>query len=108
MAKKYKITEEQLNHVLAEGVAVNLPLTQNKEIDKTTVNDLNNKFGEKGVTLTANSKSLTNTNSDSTTTIATESKHRLITKKELKSNRLRFLKENSEILSFNNFMKNLH
>lgn len=108
MAKRYKITEAQLNHLLSEGVAVNLPLTNNKEIDKAAVNDLNNKFGEEGVTLTTNSKALTDTNSNSTTTVTTESKHRLITKKELQANRLKYLKENSEVLSFNNFMKHLH
>ena len=108
MAKKFKITEAQRDALLAEGVAVNLPLTANKEIDKKEVNDINNKFGGDGVTLTTNSKSLTDAGSDSTTTIATESKHRLITKKQLQANRLRYLKENSEVLSLNNFMKKLH
>lgn len=108
MAKKFKITEAQRDALLAEGVAVNLPLTANKEIDKKGVNDINNKFGGDGVTLTTNSKSLSDTGSDSTTTIATESKHRLITKKQLQANRLRYLKENSEVLSLNNFMKKLH
>ena len=108
MAKKFKITEAQMDALLAEGVAVNLPLTANKEIDKKGVNDINNKFGGDGVTLTTNSKSLTDAGSDSTTTIATESKHRLITKKQLQANRLKYLKENSEILSLNNFMKKLH
>ena len=108
MAKKFKITEAQRDALLAEGVAVNLPLTANKEIDKKEVNDINNKFGGDGVTLTTNSKSLTDAGSDSTTTIATESKHRLITKKQLQANRLKYLKENSEVLSLNNFMKKLH
>lgn len=108
MAKKFKITEAQRDALIAEGVAVNLPLTANKEIDKKGVNDINNKFGGDGVTLTTNSKSLTDAGSDSTTTIATESKHRLITKKQLQANRLRYLKENSEVLSLNNFMKKLH
>ena len=108
MAKKFKITEVQMDALLAEGVAVNLPLTANKEIDKKEVNNINNKFGGDGVTLTTNSKSLTDAGSDSTTTIATESKHRLITKKQLQANRLKYLKENSEILSLNNFMKKLH
>lgn len=108
MAKKFKITEAQRDALLAEGVAVNLPLTANKEIDKKGVNDINNKFGGDGVTLTTNSKSLSDTGSDSTTTIATESKHRLITKKQLQANRLKYLKENSEVLSLNNFMKKLH
>ena len=108
MAKKFKITEAQRDALLAEGVAVNLPLTANKEIDKKEVNNINNKFGGDGVTLTTNSKSLTDAGSDSTTTIATESKHRLITKKQLQANRLKYLKENSEILSLNNFMKKLH
>lgn len=108
MTKKIKITEAQRDALLAEGVAVNLPLTANKEIDKKGVNDINNKFGGDGVTLTTNSKSLTDAGSDSTTTIATESKHRLITKKQLQANRLRYLKENSEVLSLNNFMKKLH
>lgn len=108
MAKKFKITEAQMDALLAEGVAVNLPLTANKEIDKKEVNNINNKFGGDGVTLTTNSKSLTDAGSDSTTTIATESKHRLITKKQLQANRLKYLKENSEILSLNNFMKKLH
>lgn len=108
MAKKFKITEAQMDALLAEGVAVNLPLTANKEIDKKEVNNINNKFGGDGVTLTTNSKSLTDAGSDSTTTIATESKHRLITKKQLQANRLKYLKENSEVLSLNNFMKKLH
>ena len=34
--------------------------------------------------------------------------HRIITKKQLQANRLKYLKENSEVLSLNNFMKKLH
>ena len=44
-------------------------------------------------------------NENGTTSVA---EHRIITKKQLQANRLRYLKENSEVLSLNNFMKKLH
>lgn len=103
--RKFKITESQYGQAIKEGVAVNLPLTPSKQIDKAEVSNIQSKFGnDSDVTLTTKPSALTG-GADSTTTIANESTHRIVTKRELQANRLRYLKENSEILALSDFVK---
>ena len=60
----------------------------------------------KKVNVEFNGTAMTGGNPNGQTTPMRE--HRIITKKQLQANRLRYLKENSEVLSLNNFMKKLH
>lgn len=108
MAKKYKITEEQYNQMLAEGVSINGETDGNgkADISKTAQAMSSSGIDPKKTNVTFPGSAMSG-GSDSPTQ-STVSEHRLITKKELQSNRLRYLKENSEVLSFNNFINALH
>lgn len=105
MAKKFKITESQYNQMLDEGVAIQgqTDSTGKADTSKTAQEMSNSGIDPKKVTVEFNGTAMNGGGSSSTI-----SEHRLVTKKELQSNRLRYLKENSEIMSFNNFMKTLH
>lgn len=107
MAKKFKITETQYKQMIDEGVAptINLPL-KNGNIDTSATENIKSQFNGKNYTFTAKPEDVGS--SSTTTTPATTNESRIITKKQLQANRLRYLKENSDILSFNNFMKQLH
>lgn len=110
MAKKFKITEAQYNQILSEGVAIQgaTDSTGKADVAKTAQSMSASGIDPKKVNVEFSGEAMTSggdTNGSSTTTVT---EHRLITKKELQANRLRYLKENSEVLSFNNFMKNLH
>lgn len=107
MAKKIRISEAQYKQILKEGIAVNLPVTDDNNVDKNALQNIKNQMNGKDVTLTADLDNLLGASGNTPTKIS-ESHDRLITKKELQSNRLRYLKENSEVLSLNNFMKRLH
>jgi hypothetical protein len=111
MAKKFKITEAQYNQILAEGVAIQgaTDATGKADVAKTAQAMSASGVDPKKVSVEFSGDSMTSGgDSGSGTTTQTVTEHRLITKKELQANRLRYLKENSEVLSFNNFMKNLH
>lgn len=113
MAKRFKITENQYNQMLAEGIAVQGETTSDgkPDISKTGQNISANLKNANDATVTFKGSAFTGgqTSADSTSSIQAEGKnHRLITKRELQANRLRYLKENSEVLSFNNFIKKLH
>ena len=110
MAKKFKITETQYNQILSEGISIQgvTDSTGKADISKTAQSMSASGIDPKKVSVAFSGESMTSggdTNGSSTITVT---EHRLITKKELQANRLRYLKENSEVLSFNNFMKNLH
>lgn len=109
MTKKIRISEAQYKQILKEGVA----LTIQGETDSTgkadtakTAQVINNSgVDPKKTKVQFNGQEMSG--GDSTTATVME-ESRLITKKELQTNRLRYLKENSEVLSLNNFMKRLH
>lgn len=108
MAKKFKITETQYKQMLDEGVAVIQgsvnPSTGRADTQATSDNLTKSGIDPKKVKVEFQGTAM----SGGDTTGATVTEHRLVTKKELQSNRLRYLKENSEILPFNQFIKNLH
>ena len=107
MAKKFKITEAQRDALLAEGVTIQGETDSVGKADtsKTAQAISNSGIDPKKVDVKFNGTAMTGGNSDGQTSMR---EHRIITKKQLQANRLRYLKENSEILSLNNFMKKLH
>ena len=108
MAKKFKITEVQRDVLLLEGVTIQGETDSVGKADtsKTAQAISNSGIDPKKVDVKFNGAAMTGGNSDGQTTPMRE--HRIITKKQLQANRLRYLKENSEVLSLNNFMKKLH
>ena len=108
MAKKFKITEAQRDALLAEGVTIQGETDSVGKADtsKTAQAISNSGIDHKKVDVKFNDAAMTGGNSDGQTTPMRE--HRIITKMQLQANRLRYLKENSEVLSLNNFMKKLH
>lgn len=109
MAKRFKITEEQYNQMLAEGVAIQgaTDSTGKADVQKTAQSMSASGIDPNKVSVQFSGSSMTGGGSDDATTTTTVTEHRLVTKKELQANRLRYLKENSEVMSFNNFMKNI-
>lgn len=105
MGKRFKITEAQYNQMVDEGVTIQgeTDASGKADISKTAQSMSTSGIDPKNVNVTFNGSSMTS-GGDSTTNVT---EHRVITKKELKENRLRYLKENSEVLSFNNFIKKL-
>lgn len=110
MAKKFKITEEQYNQMLGEGVSINgaTDTSGKADIAKTAQSMSQSGVDPNKVNVVFSGNSMTSggdTSSEPSTTSVSE--HRIVTKKELQENRLRYLKENSELFTFNNFMKKL-
>ena len=109
MARKFKITEEQYNQMLAEGVAIQgaTDSTGKADVQKTAQSMSASGIDPNKVNVQFSGKSMTNGGDDSSATNPSITEHRLITKKELQENRLRYLKENSEVMSVNKFLKSL-
>ena len=107
MAKKFKITEAQRDALLAEGVTIQgeTDSVGKADTNKTAQAISNSGIDPKKVNVELSGTAMTGGNPNGQTSMR---EHRIITKKQLQANRLRYLKENSEILSLNNFMKKLH
>ena len=107
MAKKFKITEAQMDALLAEGVTIQgeTDSVGKADTNKTAQAISNSGIDPKKVNVEFSGTAMTGGNPNGQTSMR---EHRIITKKQLQANRLRYLKENSEILSLNNFMKKLH
>ena len=107
MAKRFKITEAQRDALLAEGVTIQgeTDSVGKADTNKTAQAISNSGIDPKKVNVEFSGTAMTGGNPNGQTSMR---EHRIITKKQLQSNRLRYLKENSEILSLNNFMKKLH
>ena len=107
MAKKFKITEAQRDALLAEGVTIQgeTDSVGKADANKTAQAISNSGIDPKKVNVEFSGTAMTGGNPNGQTSMR---EHRIITKKQLQANRLRYLKENSEILSLNNFMKKLH
>lgn len=107
MAKKFKITEAQRDALLAEGVTIQgeTDSVGKADTNKTAQAISNSGIDPKKVDVKFNGTAMNGGNSDGQVSMR---EHRIITKKQLQANRLRYLKENSEVLSLNNFMKKLH
>lgn len=106
MAKKFKITESQYKQMLGEGVAIQAQTNSQGTVDgdslKKTAQEVKSDPNIKNTPIEVDPNKVAGAGNSSMF------EHRLITKKELQTNRLRYLKENSEVLSLNNFMKKLH
>lgn len=107
MAKKFKITEAQRDALLSEGVAIQgeTDSTGKADTNKTAQAMASSGIDPKKVKVEFNGVAISGGNANGTTSVA---ESRMVTKKQLQANRLRYLKENSEVLSLNNFMKKLH
>ena len=107
MAKKFKITEAQRDALLSEGISIKgeTDSTGKADTNKTAQEIASSGIDPKKVKVEFNGLEMSGGNENGTTSVA---EHRVITKKQLQANRLRYLKENSEVLSLNNFMKKLH
>ena len=107
MAKKFKITEAQRDALLAEGVTIQgeTDSVGKADTNKTAQAISNSGIDPKKVNVEFSGTAMTGGNPDGQTSMR---EHRIITKKQLQANRLRYLKENSEVLLLNNFMKKLH
>lgn len=105
MAKKFKITEAQRDALLSEGVAIQGETDSSGKADtnKTAQAMASSGINPKKVKVEFDGVEISG--GDGTTSVA---ESRIVTKKQLQANRLRYLKENSEVLSLNNFMKKLH
>lgn len=105
MSRKFKITEMQAKQMIDEGVAIQGETDSTGKADpsKTAQAMTSSGIDPKKVKVEFQGTAMTSGSNASSV-----SEHRIVTKKELQANRLRYLKENSEVLSFNNFMKQLH
>ena len=94
MGRKFCITEEQYNMALKEGVMLNADVSAAGGDVKRAVDTTKSEAEKQGVkdyTVAIDGKQL--------------SENKLITKKELQENRLKVLKENSEVYSVKDFIK---
>lgn len=110
MAKNFKITESQYKQLVSEGVTIQgaTDATGKADTSKTAQAMASSGIDPKKVDVKFSGAAMTSGQTDTSGASTTVTEHRLITKKELQANRLRYLKEHSEVLSFNNFMKKLH
>ena len=108
MARKFKITEEQREMLLKEGITIQGETDQSgrADVSKTAQAISNSGVDSKKVNVQFPGTSMTGGTNSTTQTVVSE--HKLITKSQLMENRLRYLRENSEVMSFDNFIKNLH
>lgn len=98
MSKKFKISEEQYKKALSEGITLNADVDAcngdvKQAIDKTKQDAKNN-----GVDLS---------NANIQVPAQSQYENKIITKKQLVENRLKVLKENSELYSLNDFLNKL-
>lgn len=96
MGRNFKISREQYEQALSEGITLNADVDAcngnvNQAIQKTK-----QKAKESGVDL-----------SQATISIPASNESKLITKKELKENRLKVLKANSKLFSVKDFVNNI-
>lgn len=103
MPKKFKITEAQYNTMMNEGVTIqgNVDSTGKADISATNQEMSNGGIDKNKVKVEFPGTAM----SGGQSSIA---EHRVVTKQQLKENRLRYLKENSEVMTFSNFIKKLH
>lgn len=111
MPKTFKITEAQHQQMIEEGVVIQgaTDSTGKADINKTSQQISSTGIDPKKTKVEFDGSAMSGGGGDTTTTTTTTvSEHRVVTKKELQENRLRYLRENSQVMSFDKFMKNLH
>ena len=98
MAKKFKITEAQRDALLAEGVTIQgeTDSVGKADTNKTAQAISNSGIDPKKVNVEFSGTAMTGGNPNGQTSMR---EHRIITKKQLQANRLRYLKENSDHIS---------
>ena len=94
MGRKIRITEEQYNMALREGVTINADLSASKNDPKAAFDTANNQAKEQGLKPGQYNIQFPNV-----------SESKLITKKQLQENRLKALKENSKVYTVKDFIK---
>lgn len=103
MARKVKITNEQYQLIKEMELAVDTSKS-NGDVTQAMKDELNNakKYGvpEKDVTFKVTGDQVQSNG-------MTSNESRIISVKELKENRLKMLRENSEFYSFNDFIKKI-
>lgn len=98
MAKKFKISEEQYNGLMKEGVEIKADVAAANGDVKQAVNTAYSEAEKQGIkdyTVSVPSKR------------SMENSSKVITKKELVENRLKALKKNSEVFSVKDFFQKI-
>lgn len=102
MGRKFRITEDQYNYALQEGLTLNAdPSTTGGDVNKA-IQDTQQSAQKQGVDL---SKTTISIPGNTGTGSANESK--IITMRELKENKLREIKKGSKVYTAKEFMKML-
>lgn len=114
MGKKIRITEEQYNMALKEGVAINktqvlAPGNNSSDIEKARNDAQENGLPKENFEVVApleknnQAPQLSSTDKQNANVVINENK--LITKKQLQESRLKALKKNSEVYTVKDFIK---
>lgn len=101
MSRKFRISEEQYNKLMAEDVTLTADVAATNGDVKQAVDNTKREAQKNGVDL--NKANIEIPASDNN---LSESNNILITKKTLVENRLKVLKENSILYTFKDFIKN--
>jgi len=94
MARKIRITEEQYNMALREGVTVNADLTSSNNDPKQAFDKAKGEAEKQGLKSGEYNIQFSNVQEG-----------KLVSKKQLQENRLKALKKNSELYSVKDFIK---
>ena len=95
MARKFKITEEQYNTALSEGITLTADLAAAGGDANKAIENTKQQAQKDGVDIS------------NATIQVPANEGRLITKKQITESRLKKLKENSDLYSVRNFMRNI-
>lgn len=100
--RKFKITEEQMKYALQEGI--NIPSGQTVPLDKEVSNN------PKAQNLVNQTKTEVSSKAgikpeQVEVSLTAKNESKVITKKQIRENRMKVLKENSEIVSLKDFFK---
>lgn len=96
MTKKIKISKQQYEQALSEGVTLSANVDAYNGDVKQAVEKTKQNAKENGVDL-----------SDAVIQLPASNENRIITKKELQENRLKVLKENSKLFSVKDFINKI-
>jgi len=93
MGRKIRITEEQYNMAIREGVSINADLSAANNDPKKAFDDAKGNAEKQGLKP-----------GEYSITFANVQENKLITKKQLQENRLKALKENSQVYTVKDFI----
>lgn len=108
MGRNFKITEAQREMLLREGVTIQgeTDSTGKADISKTAQAISSSGIDSKNARVVFPGTAISGGANSSTQTVMSE--HRIVTKKQLTENRLRYLREHSEVVPFDKFIKSLN